>query len=116
MGHAFLICPVRGYTRNHWQEHVERLEGEGWTVHWPPRDTDQRDSVGLSICGENRAAIERADRVFLIWDGESTGCLFDLGMAWALRKPLTVLLLPKAISGTKSFVLMPRAWEKLESP
>ena len=112
MRRAFLICPVRGYTSDYWQEHVDRLEADGWTVHWPPRDTDQRDPVGMIICHENRAAIGCADRVFLIWDGKSTGCLFDLGMAWALHKPLTILSLPDDNGSGKSFLKMTRAWEK----
>ena len=80
-------------------------------VHWPHRDTNQDDDTGLRICADNRAAIESADRVFIVWNGESKGSLFDLGVAWASRKPLTVLSAPSVHDG-KSFVAMMRAWEE----
>lgn len=37
---AFLICPVRGVDPSTTEGYVKKLESEGWTVHWPPRDTD----------------------------------------------------------------------------
>ena len=86
------------------------MEEEGWAVHWPPRDTDQNDSVGLQICRDNRTAIDEADRVFIVWDGISQGCLFDLGMAFALSKPVTLLAVPLGVAGEKSFERMVRAW------
>lgn len=108
---AFLICPVRGHEPSETAEVVQRLAQEGWDVYWPPRDTDQTDNIGLQICEENKAAIEAADRVFITWDGKSTGSLFDLGMAFALHKPLTVIDVPPA-TVNKSFQNMMRAWEK----
>jgi len=107
---AFLICPVRGHAASETAEIVRRLESDGWEVHWPHRDTNQDDSIGLQICSDNRDAILSAHRVFVVWDGESTGCLFDLGMAFALQKPITVLECPMPTSG-KSFQNMMRAWE-----
>jgi len=59
----FLICPVRGITeeeKNVIEQYVLNLEEAGHTVHWPPRDTDQNDSVGLRICQDNRKALEEA--------------------------------------------------------
>lgn len=107
---AFLICPVRGHSPEETAALVARLEGEGWYVHWPPRDTNQDDATGLRICQDNRAAIEQAERIFVVWDGQSQGCLFDLGMAFAMRKPITCLSLPATTDG-KSFQNMMRAWE-----
>lgn len=107
---AFLICPVRGVDSETTRGYVERLEAEGWSVHWPPRDTNQDDAIGLDICRQNRAAIAAADRVFISWDGKSTGSLFDLGMAFAMHKPLTVLEAPEP-TPHKSFQNMMRAWE-----
>lgn len=107
---AFLICPVRGHRPSESSSWVEQLEAEGWSVHWPHRDTDQDDSVGLRICQDNRAAINDADRVFIVWDGKSKGCLFDLGIAFALFKPVTVLAAPPPAVGEKSFEAMVRAW------
>ena len=108
---AFLICPVRGHDISETEAVVQKLESDGWKVHWPPRDTDQTDTIGLQICGQNRAAIIAADRVFIVWNGESKGSLFDLGVAWANNKPLTVLSFPMHMDG-KSFTKMILAWQE----
>ncbi len=107
---AFLICPVRGVSPETSRADVEKLEAEGWEVHWPPRDTEQKDPVGLTICRDNRNAILAADRVFIRWDGKSKGCLFDAGLAFAFGKPITVLAAPPVTPGEKSFQAMFRAW------
>lgn len=102
MKNAFLICPVRGVDQTQTAERVRALEADGWTVHWPPRDTNQDDAIGLRICRDNCAAIKKADTVFVIWDGLSQGCLFDLGIAFAFGKTITPLSLPPRTEG-KSF-------------
>jgi len=107
---AFLICPVRGHDKRETLHWVWALEDMGYAVHWPPRDTWQDDPVGLDICQANYEAIEAADKVFVVWDGKSAGSLFDLGMAFALNKPLEVLEAP-APTLRKSFQNMMRAWE-----
>jgi len=61
---------------------------------------------------DNKNAIRRADRVFVVWDGKSEGCLFDLGAAFALGKTVTVISLPDATEG-KSFQNMIREWETM---
>ena len=99
---SFLICPVRGVDQAEIRPFVEALEADGWKVHWPPRDTNQDDHLGLRICTDNAKAIEVADVMHVIWDGKSQGCLFDLGVAFALRKRVIALSLPPATSG-KSF-------------
>jgi nucleoside 2-deoxyribosyltransferase len=108
---TFLIAPVRGLLHDEFAKIVHDLQDQGWRVHWPARDTDQSDTVGLRICEENRAAIEAADCVHIIWDGKSQGCLFDLGMAFALRKPLHVIEVPPATSD-KSFQNVMRALDE----
>jgi hypothetical protein len=107
---TFLICPVRGEAADTYAKTVEALEAEGYTVHWPPRDTDQNDETGLRICQDNTAAIARADCVHIIWNGTSQGCLFDLGVAFALGKKIIPLELPPPTAG-KSFQNMIRAAE-----
>lgn len=112
---AFLICPVRGANLDSTDELVAALEsgaydGTKWDVHYPPRDTDQRDDIGLRICQDNRAAIVGADMVFIVWDGKSQGTLFDAGAAFALNKPLRCVSLPEPTNG-KSFQNMMRTWE-----
>lgn len=106
---TFLICPVRGHDPNEAAGVVGNLEAEGWEVHYPPRDTNQDDPTGLRICEDNLRAIRRADVVHIIWDGKSQGCLFDLGMAFALGKRVYVVELPVSTPG-KSFQNMIRAW------
>lgn len=82
---SFLICPVRGKDPVLIAEVVARLDAEGLDVHWPPRDTDQADDTGLPIHRDNRAAIAAADVVPVVWDGQSQGCLLDLGMAFVVE-------------------------------
>lgn len=106
---TFLICPVRGVDQTETAKLVEQLEAEGWSVHWPPRDTDQVDDTGLRICSDNAAAIAAADAVHIIWDGKSQGCLFDLGVAFALGKRIIPLDLPAPTDG-KSFQNMVMHW------
>lgn len=90
----FVICPVRDASekdRKALLEYVESKEREGFKVHYPARDTDQEDPVGLEICARNRDAIEASDEVHVMWDPRSTGSLFDLGMAFALRKRVVLI-------------------------
>lgn len=85
----YLIMPVR-VTDNDTQEFCEAylavLEESGHEVHFPPRDAPQDDPTGRLICETHLAAIVIADEVHVIWDVESKGSHFDLGMAYALRK------------------------------
>jgi nucleoside 2-deoxyribosyltransferase len=106
---TFLICPVRGVSPDMTGAAVRTLEQKGYKVHWPHRDTNQNDSTGLQICRENLRAIKTATVIHVIWDGKSQGCLFDLGMAFALGKPVIPLQLPDE-TPDKSFQNMVRAW------
>ena len=107
---GFLICPVRGHDQEETKSVVEKYEALGWKIHWPPRDTNQDDETGLRICTDNYRAIRESDVVLVIWDGKSQGCLFDLGMAFAMNKPISVIQVPMMTEG-KSFQNMIRAWE-----
>lgn len=109
----FLISPVRGISegdRSAIGAYVAALE-EKHTVYWPLRDTPQDDPVGVQICRDNRKAIEEADEVWLWWDRDSKGSIFDLGMAWALRKPLRLVRQPGPTPG-KSFDNLLLYWQK----
>lgn len=106
---TFLICPLRGKQPSSFENMVKRLEADGYIVHWPHRDTDQNDESGFRICSDNAKAIAAADVVHVIWDGDSQGCLFDLGVAFALGKRIIPLDLPPTSSG-KSFQNMVREW------
>ena len=56
----------------------------------PGRDTPQ--THGDSILADNlRAMIACENDVYVIWDGGSMGTLFDMGMAYALKKNIIPL-------------------------
>ena len=110
----FIIQPVRNISKSlkeQLENHVEKLEKEGYEVYLPMRDTNQDDNTGYRICGDNCEAIEWADVIYVAWDGKSEGGLFDLGMAFALKKPIKIIedILPEKSSG-KSFQNMIREW------
>ena len=87
----YLICSVRNATDEQIQfaeNYVKQLEEAGHVVHYPPRDVDQTDDgTGLNICISHAAAIRKADEVHILWDKDSKGSHFDLGMAFVLDKP-----------------------------
>lgn len=67
------------------------LLDEGHEVALPAFDACDGDE--LHVCSVNRNHIEWADEIHLFWDGRSLGTIFDLGMAFALRKPIKVIYL-----------------------
>ena len=72
--------------------HVLGLEKQGNIVHWPFRDTNQNDPIGLNICSENREAIYSADEIHIWFDPASQGSLFDIGMTLAFLR-----MMPKKV-------------------
>jgi nucleoside 2-deoxyribosyltransferase len=106
---TFLICPVRNHDMSETIKYVEMLEADGWTVYWPPRDTNQDDPTGYQICLDNVGAISEADAVHIVFDPTSEGSKFDLGATFALRKPLIVLNTIEPTDG-KSFANMILEW------
>jgi len=102
----FLIAPVRGIS-DAWleteQAEVAFHEKNGDKVYWPLRDTNQ-DALEISICKENYEAMRQSENVLVMWDGHSQGCLFDLGMAYAMGKKILAVTgrTPRMTSG-KSF-------------
>jgi nucleoside 2-deoxyribosyltransferase len=112
----YFCCPVRNVIpeyKDGLDAQVEFLEKQGHEVYYPHRDTNQDDDSGLRICMDNRAAIENCDEVFVAWDGKSQGVLFDLGMAFALNKPVMPVVgyFPNS-TPYKSFQNMVRAWNE----
>lgn len=110
----FLICPVRlqdAAEQAQIRAWVEAQEAQGVRVYWPLRDTDQSDPVGVAICHANRIGIEQSAVVAVWWNPESRGSLFDLGIAWALGKPvLCIQAVPKTEG--KSFNNLLHAWHR----
>lgn len=88
---VYIICAVRNARQERIAEirqYVERLRGDGHSVHFPPDDAPQDDPTGRAICETHRAAMQSADQCHVFWDVESKGSHFDLGMAYALGVPI----------------------------
>jgi len=89
----FIISSVRNAdlaTKNKLDVYCICLEAMGHFVHLPHRDTDQA-AKGIDICRQNMEAIKNADEVHIFYNGESQGIHFDLGMAFALGKQISVI-------------------------
>lgn len=107
----FLICPVRNITereKKRIRRYLKKLEKQGHKVHWPLRDTNQDDPIGLRICTDNAKAIIWADEIHIWWNENSQGSLFDFGMSFMssiLGKKKIILANPDEIAPTngKSF-------------
>ncbi len=91
----FLICPVRSASdpqKVEMDRYVDALEGIGYRVHYPPRDTNQIDVIGgINILHQNMEAILKADEVHVYWDENSKGSYHDFGEAFITRKPIYVV-------------------------
>jgi hypothetical protein len=114
---AFLICPVRNATeieKGYLNYLIEHKEGEGLTIYYPTRDTDQNDHYGLRICADNKLAMMNSEEVWVYWNKESKGSLFDLGMAFAFDKKVWIIN-PESLelSEVKSFDNMLSEWEMM---
>ncbi|MBE6138912.1 MAG: hypothetical protein E7174_00180 [Firmicutes bacterium] len=91
----FLICPVRNATGNQkkWIENfVKEKNTEGFIIHAPHLHTIQSDLFGgYAICRQNANAVATSEEIDIYYDQSSTGSVFDLGVAYALNKPLLLL-------------------------
>jgi len=93
----FLICPVRIDTFDEKvvaeqaaiETYVKKLEDEGYTVHWPKRDTEQNDpSGGYEICRTNFDAMLNSDQIHIWYNEKSGGSKFDMGGLFMLVEML----------------------------
>ena len=91
----FLICPVRNATEEQkkWiEEFVAQKYKEGYLIHAPHLHTVQTDLFGgYAICRQNAEAVASSQEIDIYYDQSSTGSVFDLGVAYALHKPLQLL-------------------------
>ena len=91
----FLICPVRNATdeQRKWIENfVSEKTKKGYIIHAPHLHTKQTDLFGgYAICKQNGEAVASSSEIDMYYDQSSTGSVFDLGVAYALHKPLKVL-------------------------
>lgn len=113
---AFLICPVRNATemqKGFIEGYLDGMSLQGKNIYYPARDTNQDDPTGLDICTANTKAISESKEVHVFWNKNSTGTLFDLGVAFALQKPIKIINIHQ-IEKTegKSFSNMLIAWSE----
>lgn len=91
----FLICPVRNATpeQRKWiEDFVANKHEDGYTIHAPHLHTRQVDLFGgYAICKQNAEAVASSTEIDIYYDQSSTGSVFDLGVAYALYKPLILL-------------------------
>ena len=92
---VFLICPVRNATeeQRRWIENfVVEMYNNGYVVHAPHLHTRQTDMFGgYAICRQNAEAVATSKEIDIYYSQSSTGSVFDLGVAYALHKPLLML-------------------------
>ena len=85
----FLICPVREADEiltKLLNGYVEKLEAQGYEVHYPARDTEQNDPTGgYQVCRTNFEAILAAHEIHIWYDESSNGSKFDMGGAFMLK-------------------------------
>lgn len=105
---VFLICPVRNATeeiKKEIEEFTLNKQSEGIIVHAPHLHTVQTDMFGgYTICTQNENALATSSEVDIYYDQKSTGSVFDLGVAYALSKPLVLLNEDKIIFDDEDFV------------
>ena len=109
----YLICPVREINEETCKfigEYVDKIESNGNSIHYPPRDVNQDDSTGLNICLSHLRAIEKCDEVHIYWDVQSKGSHFDLGMAFALKKPIFLFGQGEPDNEGKSYLKVIQGW------
>ena len=81
---VFVICPVRiadKATRKKLEQYKQYLESQGYIVHLPHLDTDQKAGI-YAICMQNMQAILAADEIHIFFVPQSYGSHFDLGMTF----------------------------------
>jgi len=84
----FFISPVRKSNPEieKWcKKYVAGMEKAGHKIHWPIRDTDQTDPVGIRICDTNLGQIFARPVVNVYYLPDSTGIHFDLGAVYMLK-------------------------------
>ncbi len=91
----FLICPVRNANNEQrkWiEDYVANRLDAGYIIHAPHLHTRQTDLFGgYAICKQNAEAVASSSEVVIYYDQSSTGSVFDLGVSYALNKPLVLL-------------------------
>ncbi len=104
----FLICPVRNATpeQRKWiEDFVVEKDEQGYSIYAPHIHTNQKDVLGgYNICTDNSEAIAMSEKIDIYYDQTSTGSAFDLGVAYALNKPLELLNRDEIVFNEDSFI------------
>jgi hypothetical protein len=103
----YLIHPVANQTKEEKQfldDYVSRIESNGKKVHYPSRDVDQNDPIGLRICSEHRDAMKEVKAAHWFYNPTSRGSVFDMGMAYMAKKELLVVN-PNDVKEEQNFML-----------
>ncbi len=87
----YIICPVRGVSdekQSVIDSYASGMEDDGHEVHNPKYAVEQDDDTGYGICKGHLEGMRSCDEVVVFYDETSKGSFFDLGMAYALDKPI----------------------------
>ncbi|MGA3020608.1 MAG: nucleoside 2-deoxyribosyltransferase [Candidatus Micrarchaeales archaeon] len=74
---------IRGYT--------EGLRLKGIIVNWPEDMPPIEDKTGCNTCLRDLEEMSQSNEVHIFWNGNSKRSLFNLGMAFALGKPIALI-------------------------
>ncbi|QQG45237.1 MAG: hypothetical protein HYW89_04555 [Candidatus Sungiibacteriota bacterium] len=114
----FFICKVRGVTEDseeyqRQKAYVEEWERQGHEVHWPHRNTEQKDPKhGTGICRTTFWAIFWSDEVRVLFDPTSEGFIADMMMTFALKELGNNNLFKRFVGRRKVVVMNPEALER----
>ena len=75
--------------QNKMLKHKKELNAQGYQVKIPAFD-NMPDLDEIGVCTYNLDAIKWADEVHVFWDQRSIGTIFDFGMVFALKKPISI--------------------------
>lgn len=113
----YIICAVRKANPERTEflrKGVEALRQSGHTVFFPPDDAPQDDPTGRGIVATELQAIKDADEVHVIWDVDSRGSHFDLGIAVALNKKIVAITNEHAEPPGKSYWKAVLEWRPMD--
>lgn len=119
MSEIYLISGSRSNTEEEQklvEEYIEEQENKGNEVVYPLKDVEQDDETGWNIVYNEYESMKECDEVHVIWDPDSGGRHFDLGMAFALEKPLKRVRHMKEDNDGKSYWKVMKIWEERSKP
>lgn len=110
----YIICSVRKANENELKfanKYVKYLKQKGHDVFWPYEDAPQDDPTGWDIVTTEKEKIKNSDEVHVLWNVNSKGSHFDLGMAFAFGKPIKRVCNFNKEKDGKSYWKVMKTWE-----